>query len=214
MSGRRREDFDGKIFMSSPAFLFAADSDALGDSNRDESLALHANFTIPVFWLALYDPADVRRSPEAEPDDFAAWYLSTSTSAAIGRLDRRREYLVQALPVGSEAVLLMFLDFLKRSTGLHVQCDPRQALSIQDVEEGWGPTLRRILSAFDAPPRQVIQKRKFFKTVEVEELTVGWTSYFRHFGKPHESRDDRAAQLTTSLVGCGDDGDTPWSRVW
>jgi hypothetical protein len=199
--------------MSSPAFLYAADGDALGISNRNEAFSLYANLTIPVFWLALYEPVDVRRSPDAEPNDFAAWYLSAPTGAAINRLDKRREYLVQALPVGSEAVLSMFSDFLKHSTGLHVQCNPHQALSIQNADDGWGPTLGKILTAFDAPPHHVVQKKKFFKTVEVKELTAGWTNYFRYFGKLHEAGDENPAQLAAALAGWGDTGDTPWNRA-
>ncbi|MGJ7494007.1 hypothetical protein ACSFA8_02930 [Variovorax sp. RT4R15] len=197
--------------MSSPAFLYAADSDALVPSIRGESFSLSANFIIPVFWLALYDPADLRRAPDAEPDDFAAWYLSTAAGIAIDRLEKRRRYLVEALPDGSEIVFSMFVSFLKGSAGLHIQCDPQQALSIQDADDGWELTLKRILNAFNAAPRHVVRKRKFLKTVEVEEPTAGWTSYFRYFGKLQEPRYQNPQQLAAALVGWGDNVDASWN---
>jgi hypothetical protein len=198
--------------MSSPAFLYGANSEDFSKNGLPAAFELFSN-NLPPLWLALYEPADIRKIPNADVADFSALFFTSRTNVAIARLEARRDHLALALPDGAVQIHGMMVDFLKQSASLYIQCDPSQLLGIQDADDGWMETLSNILRALDAGPKQVVRKKRLFRTVEEEVFSPGWKSFFRYFPLASRSGNRESKKVFAGLLaGNADNGETPWDH--
>jgi hypothetical protein len=178
------------------------------------SLYLLSTYSIPVFWLALFTPADIVPS-RINPDDDVEWpHLVAPLPAALERLVERRTGLVATFGDWIAPWLEQFHATLKASAGAFVHVDTSQigSLAFSGDAEGaraWRPQLELMLDGYNEPlpvPRTGLAAK-----LRGEGLSERWRALYLY--GPGKIYEEERRRSIFSYCGSGGDRDTPWEEA-
>jgi hypothetical protein len=141
--------------MANRTYLIQSASAAPADYDPDKDILAASNYSIPVFWYALFDGASVIPKPAEMEDGTAIPYpfLVTTTAAARERFAKRRAFMQALLP----SVATVFDDFARlldtvETSHIHLET---VELWMMDEPEKFQPHIEACLRAFELPARGV-----------------------------------------------------------
>ncbi|HWN94926.1 MAG TPA: hypothetical protein VNT99_07830 [Methylomirabilota bacterium] len=142
--------------MANRTYLIQSASAAPADYDPDKDILAASNYSIPVFWYALFDGSSIVTKPAQMEDGTSVLYpfLVTSTAAAKTRFVERGPFLQALLPQTVASTFDDFARLLETVETAHIHLETVE-LWMMDEPEKFQPHVEACLRAFDLPKRGV-----------------------------------------------------------
>ena len=188
--------------MANRTYLIQSASAVPADYDPDRDILAASNYSIPVFWYALFDASSVV-AKRAEMDDGSAVsypFLVTTTTAAQARFAERRAFM-QAFLTSVASAFDGFAKLLDTVETSHIHLETVE-LWMMDEPERFQSHVEACLRAFELPKRGVAPAA-LSSTPEWREL----------FDQVQIDADDVAGSVEPyMLTGCGWVRPVPWKE--
>lgn len=104
--------------MGTYAYLFTSDSETPNYTLEDDSICLQSKYTIPVFWLLLFNSKAFRyvmpiQRREPDPEDTTEEFFIMEHGKALELYGQRESKLFEVLPTEGRSLSTQFTDFPK-----------------------------------------------------------------------------------------------------
>src|SRR5687768_7705932 len=138
--------------MANRTYLIQSASAAPADYDPDKDILAASNYSIPVFWYALFDGSSVVAKPAEMEDGPAIPYpfLATTTSKATARFADRRAFMQAFLPQTVASVFDDFARLLDTVETSHIHLETVELWMMDDPEK-FQPHVEACLRAFELP---------------------------------------------------------------
>ena len=160
--------------MANRAFLIQSSSPTPVDCDPDRDILAASNYSIPVFWFALFDADSILKRPIQSEDGTSASYpyLVASVIDARKRFDAKRGRLFKVIPPSFQPLADDFIRLFDSIDGTHIHLDPME-LWMMDEPDKYLPQLKNYLSAFDiARPFSLVEWRELLRQAEIDIVDV------------------------------------------
>lgn len=177
------------------SYLYLANTESPlkpGELNEDSPYLL-SKYHVPLFWLALFEPTDVRGIPTEDGEDIDP-YLVRNRKRACALLESRGPWLVENFRGIKPLWLSQFRAVLEAPAFHYVHVDSSEVGSMMGTGEEWRSALEEMLGIFSvAPP---------------EASPSGF--FGRLFGGPMERSSWNVFNRMLGPAFNGDQGNEPW----
>jgi hypothetical protein len=167
--------------MANRTYLIQSVSAAPADYDPDKDILAASNYSIPVFWYALFDGSSIVAKP-AEMEGATATpypFLATTTAAAKARFADRRAFMQAFLPQRIDSAFDEFARLLDTVETSHIHLETVE-LWMMDEPEKFQPHVEACLRAFELPKRGVVSAalpgtpewRELFDQVQIDASDI------------------------------------------
>ena len=167
--------------MANRTYLIQSASAAPAGYDPDKDILAASNYSIPIFWYALFDGNSIVAKPAKMEDGTSVPYpfLVTATAAAKTRFADRRSFLQALLPQGIGSTFDDFARLLETVETPYIHLETVE-LWMMDEPEKFQPHVEACLRAFDLPRRGVARStlpstpewRELLSQVEIDVSNI------------------------------------------